>query len=76
MTMMSESEYESRMDALVAARRDRDAAVEAAQEKFTDELVEAYESGLTIYDINHATGLSITTVRTKFKQRGVKMRRP
>ena len=76
MTMMSESEYEGRMDQLVSARRRRDLDVEAAQVTFTNELIEAYESGLTIYDINHATGLSVTTIRSRFKQRGVQMRRP
>ena len=74
MTMMSEEEYQALMDSIAVARQQRDAAVEAAQEKFTDELIAAYEAGLTLYDINHATGVSITTIRTRFKKRGFRPR--
>lgn len=73
--MMTEDEYRDRMDRIALARQQRDAAIHAAQEQFTDEVVDAYEGGLTLYDIQHATGVSITTIRTRMKERGVKARR-
>jgi DNA-directed RNA polymerase specialized sigma24 family protein len=73
--MMSEAEYNNRMDRLARARQRRDEASEAAQERFIDDIVDAYGIGLTIYDIGHATGLSITTVRKHLKGRGVQMRK-
>jgi DNA-directed RNA polymerase specialized sigma24 family protein len=75
MTMMSEDEYRERMDAIARARQTRDDEVAAAQERFNDLVVAAYEEGLTLYDINHATGLSITTIRTRLKERGVQARK-
>lgn len=69
MTMMTEDEYREAMDAIHNARAARDAAVTAAQEKFADQIVAAYEGGLTLYDLNVATGLSITTIRTRLRER-------
>ena len=74
--MMSEEEYQELMDRIALSRKERDEAVEAAQERFSDALAAAYEAGLSFYDINHATGLSITTVRSRLKQRGIRARRP
>lgn len=73
---MSDEDYQNRMDVLSVARQQRDAAVDAAQAQFTDTIVVAYEGGLTLYDINTATGLSITTIRARLKERGVKARKP
>jgi DNA-directed RNA polymerase specialized sigma24 family protein len=73
--MMTEDEYRDRMDRIALARQERDDAIHAAQEQFTDEVIAAYEGGLTLYDIQHATGVSITTIRTRMKERGVQARR-
>lgn len=76
MVMMTDDEYQELMDRVALARSKRDDTVDAAQEQFTDAVVAAYEAGLTLYDINHATGLSITTIRSRLKQRDVPARRP
>lgn len=73
--MMSEDEYQGLMDHIAAARQQRDEEIEAAQDHFADEVVAAYQAGLTLYDINHATGVSITTIRTRLKEHGVSARR-
>ena len=65
--MMSEDDYQQRMDRIVHARQQRDEAIEDAQGRLTDEIVEAYQAGLTLQDINHATGLSVTTIRSRLK---------
>lgn len=75
MKTMTEDEYHQWLDRLAQDRHARDEAVEAAQKRLTDAIIEAYKAGLTLYDINYATGLSITTIRSKFKDRGVQTRR-
>ena len=73
--MMTEDEYRAAMDMIAAAKAHRDEAIETAQKSLTLHIAMAYDAGLTLYDIQHATGLSITTIRSRLKEHGVEMRR-
>lgn len=64
------------METITKARERRDQAVEKAQNAFSAVLAEGYRSGLSLDDLHRASGLSVTTLRTRLKLAGVEMRGP
>jgi hypothetical protein len=71
---MTEKEYEQLMDKAAAARKKRDEDVDASQERLIDVMVRCYKDGLTLTDLGQATGISVTTIRGKFKARDISAR--
>lgn len=72
--MLSEQEYTAEMDRVAQALVDRNRALAAAQETFADAVIHAYEAGLSIADIRHATGIAHATIRNRLLERGVEIR--
>lgn len=72
--MMNEEEFDAAMDRVALARSERDTEIEAARQRFIKTVIDAYEGGLTMPDIRHATGLSETTLRGWFREHNVTVR--
>jgi hypothetical protein len=55
-------------------RATRDRKVEEAQTEFDRLLVDAYNEGLSLYDLHYATGVSISSLRVRLRLAGAEIR--